>query len=67
MIFLVKLEKLSAKRVNEIDQWIGEHGAHDHMGRPFKRTITAQNMRRFNYDLNIKCQDVIKHLSREFH
>lgn len=54
-------------RIRELNDWIKEEGAHDHMGRPFRKTASAIDMRQFNTVINRRAKEIIKYLSREFH
>lgn len=57
---------ISKRRVDELNQWIGEHGRYFEKGRPLSQTKQAIELRDFNVLVNVKATETIKMIERGY-
>ena len=56
----IKFAKISKSRVDELNQWIGEHGRYFEKGRPLGKTKATIKLRDLNILINIKAMETVK-------
>lgn len=54
------------QRVEELKQWIGEHGKYWDDGRPLRPTAEAKDMLSFNMIVNSRALQTVKMLERGY-
>ena len=63
---MTELKRVSQLRVDELTQWIGEHGSYDHLDRPYERTRVARNMLKLNREFLDKAKTSIDMIERGY-